>query len=131
MLSWCAVLSDSVYNVTIVRAQRTLTPQKLASTGLDLVCGKCPHQRSANHSTCTKSRQTSVLCDPYVFTFFLRDKGRKGGKEKRKEKRNGKEGKRKEVDERRKRRERGEQRREEEGVEEGGEGNETSLNHKT
>lgn len=62
---------------------------------------------------------------------FLRDEGRKGGKEKRKEKRNGKEGKRKEADERRKRRDRGEQRREEEGVEEGGEGNETSLNHKT
>lgn len=70
--SWCAVLSDSMYNFTTARAHRTLPPQELGSTGLELVRGKCPHQRSANHSTCIKSRQLSVLCDLYLFTFFKR-----------------------------------------------------------
>lgn len=78
--SRCAVLSDSTYNFTTGRAHRTLPSQELGITGLKFVCGKYPHQRSANHSTCTKSRQISVLCDLYMFAFFKEMRGEKGGR---------------------------------------------------
>lgn len=72
-----------MFSITTVRAYRTCTPHKVASTELDLVCVVCPHQRSA-HAPNLGKYQLCVCVDPHVFTFVKEMKREKVRKRKKK-----------------------------------------------